>query len=144
MDKYYIEAPFRDLVQNMFKSGVDFGLLVPSTDDWELPLPESTPSDYMIILIRNWTKEVSHYTTDGVYIRTAFGDYENTKYFPYTEIRGVTDMTMQPLFLKPYDTTAPTIEVPKGLSLKDVMHDEEGQKRSMAALKKHNPPKGKE
>jgi len=128
----------KEIITHEFDNSDVVKLLLPSTDNWECPLPSSvTASSYFVIDLVNWSKEESHHDDNGIYIRVAFGNEENSKFFRWDEIKGILASDNKFVVLKPYDTNE--IAVPKNLSMKDVMHDDKGQKKSMESLLKKNP-----
>jgi hypothetical protein len=131
-----IEEVFKELLINEFDNSDSLCLLVPTTDDWEFPLPKNlTEVKNMFIEISDWTKENSYYTDDGVYIVTAFGDDENSKLFRYEEIKALANENKLMLLTKPYDEQDINPEPEKQLTLSDIMHkDPEGIKHSMSKL----------
>lgn len=139
--KEIMEKAFKDMVKGLIDNNEPFALVLPVTDDWEHPLPVEYrgKEGFFVIAMDGWTMEESHADESGVYIKTAFDDMENRKFFNYQQMKGILSITLQPIFYKPYDIPVESNTFTKPLTLKDIMHDEEGQKRSMAALRKHNP-----
>ena len=130
----------KEIIIHEFVNSDVVSLMLPTTDNWENgPLPEHVlGSAYMRIDIKQWSKEESFYDDRGINIVLAFGHTENSKFFSWNEIKAVIAPDNTIMIMKPYDTVK-VIEVPAELSLKDVMHDEKGQKKSMESLLKKNP-----
>lgn len=132
-----------------------YNVIVPLTDDWEFPLPKigNQGSATFMIEISNWTREGSRCTEDGLYIKTAFGEKENSKLFSFREVVAIIDAKGQVVIAKPYPLPDPKeLKVDNdrpegGYTLKGLIEvpeeDNPGLKRSMDAFKKNNPPKEK-
>ena len=136
-----MEALFETLVRHEFDFSDTITLGVRTTDDWSSPLPkELLESEYMTLVISGWSLENSYPTDEGVFIVTAFGEEENAKLFKWEDIKGIFTSDGVPLIVKPYDPIKDE-PLPK-LSLKDVMHDSDGVKKSMSIMRKLNPKKG--
>ncbi len=127
-----IEQIFKELVQNEDKySKEGYCIMVSTTDDWQYPIPAHTKGvDYMRIDITGWTKEESYLDESGIYVKTAFGEEENSKFFPYSQILGLMTPEGISIFTKPY--ILKTEE--KKYSLKDVMTNTKGLEKSKKAL----------
>lgn len=113
-------------------------IVIPSTNNWKYPLPDFVKgSSYIKIEISNWSKEESFYDDKGINIVLAFGNDENEKFFKWDEIKAVVSSDGNIIIMKPYDTIE--FAPPPNLTMKDIMHDNEGQKKSMESLLKRNP-----
>ncbi len=127
-----IEQIFKELVQNEDKySEEGYCIIVPTIEDWQYPLPSHTKdADYMRIDIVGWTREESYIDESGIYVKTAFEEEENSKFFPYAEILGLITPEGIPIFTKPYVLKTKK----KTYSLKDVMTNSKGLEKSKKAL----------
>ena len=147
MEQHTIDAfeqLFEALVRHEMNNSNAVCLGVPTTSEgWEFPLPEKLGEvDFMSLVLREWSKEESYCTDEGVWIVTAFGEQENSKMFYWSDIKGIFLLDGVPLMVKPYDKVVTNIELPlPNLTMKDVMHNSEGVKKSMGIMRKLNPKK---
>lgn len=138
-----MEQLFETLVRHEFDFSDTITLGVRTTDDWEYPLPNGLlEHEFMTLVIKGWSLENSYPTGDGLYITAVFGEQENSKTFIWEDIKGIFTDDGVPLIVKPYDPIKDEEVVIPELSLKDVMHDSEGVKKSMKIMRKLNPKKG--
>lgn len=123
-----------------------FRLNVLNERPWELPLPEEIKDAKFITLdISGWTLEESYITDDGIFIRTAFGEIENSKEFYFDEIINIGDREGNTLYHKTMKLKSPVDEVKMekipGVKSFKVNEDSEGIKRSMGKLRLSKPGK---
>ena len=148
MTKYQrkLEQALKEVVGEMIYDQEPFSIIVAVTDDWEFPLPrEILENNVMRLSLSGWALEQARLDPDlsgGLYVRVAFGDEENSRTFDFSEIHGVLDAELKPLFQRVFDSKDDTAKYTlKGLMRSKV--DEEGVKRSMDAMRKYNPNMGK-
>ena len=151
-----IELAFKNLLLNEEQNSEGYCILVQTIDDWEYELPaELIKTSLMKINIKDWTREESYTDNNGIYVKTAFGEDENSKFFPFNEIIGLYNFEDEQLFIKPYVNKKVSQPVPEPIpepeskhSLKSVMHpDTQGLKHSrskLTLLRKEIKPKVKE
>lgn len=145
--KDILEECAKILVAQMIEDGHDFMVIIPPFDDWEFPLPEKIlKGNGLPISISGWTKEESYVDKDGLFIKTAFGEDENSKLVPFWQIGAIVDEKQNTIFTKPYPlqdpTPAPMIATGEKHSMKSVMtmpsEDDAGVRDSMNAFRKNN------
>ena len=150
-----IELAFKNLLLNEEQNSEGYCILVQTIDDWEYELPaELIKTSLMKINIKDWTREESYTDNNGIYVKTAFGEDENSKFFPFNEIIGLYNFEDEQLFIKPYvhnmkkSVPQPIPEPVDKHSMKSIMHpDIEGLKHSrskLTLLRKEIKPKIKE
>ena len=131
-----IEKVFKELIINEHENSEGYCLIVPTTNDWEYDLPENVKSsNYMQIDIINWTREESYLDDSGIYIKTAFNENENSKFFPFSQIVGLLSKENEIIIAKPHSIK--TQEPEKKYSLTDLIkesNNSEGIKHSMSKL----------
>lgn len=143
MSKYHkmMDEALMFLLQSLTDDNEPFGVIVSQTDDWEFPLPKELVVDKPIFLkISGWALEQSCVEKERLYIRIAFGDNENSKYFHPGEIFAVLDAEGKPLYQRVFTTEMKkpeyTLKSLIGMPPNDAPV---GVKNSMDAMMKNNP-----
>ena len=81
----YLSKKFvHDLIEELFSKGVEFSLVVNNKEPWDIPIEKQ--ADVIKLDIMNWTFDESYVQEDGIYIVTAFGEEENSKFFHFDDV----------------------------------------------------------
>ncbi len=141
-----LELAFKNIMINEHDLSDKYSIIVPTIDDWEFPLPQDVlKADMMKLNITEWSKEESYLDNSGIYVTTAFGENENHKFFPFTDIAAIFSSEGEEIFIKKhYSLPKPIPEpIPEPITthtLKSIMHkDTEGTKHSMTKLNLNKP-----
>lgn len=114
----YMENSLKNMIKAMIEDQVSFSIIVGSADNWEKPLPKNRPPSFMINL-SGWSLEESYVHDDmsGIFVKTAFGETENSKAVKFSEISTVLDDKGSPLFIRVFEA-----EESKEYSFKELLH----------------------
>ncbi len=134
-----LEKAFKDIITNEHNNSSGYRIIVPTTDDWEYSLPtELLKHELMRLDIINWSREESYLDKSGIYIKIAFGEDENSKFFNFQDIVSIYSIEGEELFTKKYYKKAQTIPEPDtkiSHTLSSIMHkDTPGLKHSKSKL----------
>ncbi len=144
MNKYQLimETALQTLLAEYIADQEPFNIIVPTTDNWEFPLHSDIVKKKSIVLaFSGWALEqvclVGH---NGLYVKLAFGDDENSKTFSLSEVHAVLTNDGSALYQRVFDST----ETKEEYTLKSLIgmppnSSPEGVKNSMNAMKKNNP-----
>ncbi len=148
MNKYQeiMDEALVALLRALLDDQEPFGVVVSWSDDWEYPLPLEVPTDHPLLLnIKGWSLEQSYITDKKLWLRVAFGDSENGRYFSPDEILAVVGEDGGSLYHRVFDSTPPVKEYTMK-SLMDMVPDPSAPdiENSMNAMRKNNPDIGKE
>ena len=145
LDKF--KPIFNDFIKFEHEHSDGYSLLVPTTDDWEYDLPSTLDdANYMKLEITGWTHEESYLDTDGIYLKVAFGEDENSKFFNFDQILSLMDLDGKPILTnlnyKPIIDKSIIPEPETKHTMKSIMHkDTEGLKLSKSKLSLVTPKK---
>ena len=141
-----LEKSFKDIMINEHNNSDGYMIIVPTTNDWEYDLPsEIQKTDLMRLDIKDWSREQSHLDDSGLYLTTAFGEDENSKFFPFNEIVSIYTIEGEELFTKKYyklEQPVPEPAIKTNHTLKSIMHpDTKELKHSKSKLSLVTPKK---
>lgn len=142
----FTEKFFRELLFSIDSEFDDYQLAVIKNDEfWEHPLPDWVKGarmpgggpEVIVIAIKGWTREESYFDEeeDGMFLKVAFGDDENTAFVPTNDVMGILNSSGQLVYAKTYSiesSTGKKEKLPSGVT-------EDGISASMEALLKNNP-----
>jgi len=147
------ESFFAELLFQIDTEFDEYQVAVIADDRWEKPLPDNLPKTRLgsdgpivfIISISGWTRENSYYDQepDGLFIKTAFGEEENSAFFPHEEVMGLLDMTGHMVYVKTYSIDPKGREHDNNDAI-NLPEETPEMKKSMEILLKNNPHLAKE
>jgi len=149
MSKYtdIMDEALMSLLRELTNDCVPFNIVISSTDNWEFPLPKNLVAEkYIFLSVAGRDLEQAYVDNGELYLRLAFGDYENSKYIKPGEILAVMDDTRAPIYQRVFETE---IKKKKTYTLKSLIGmkpnvDHAGLKNSMDTIKRHNKDKFKD
>ncbi len=152
---------FKETLLNEQENNEPYCIIVPTTDNWDNPLPTTiTNEDYIRLDIKDWSFENTYADQKGIYVKIAFDQDEYAKFFPYQEIFAILSSKGELIIQKPkelfiqekIEQKQEEIQPTTSHTLKTIMHKEtEGIKHSKSKLSllkpkdkiKEQPPKKK-